>query len=451
MPGEKERATVNAKPEGPVSPRHPDPDQMDALLADGRRHSRRRRIVFIVTGALLLAVAGLLCFWMLKAKDKAGEPSYETVAVTRGDLKSTITSTGTVEALNTVEVGAEVSGRIASINADFNDSVERGQLLLVIDPEQAKAALAQAMAQVLAARAGVAEAKAALVQAKLDSERSTALAAKGLLSSKELEAATATAARAAASVQSAQASAAIAKASYDAAQNKLGKTEIRAPISGTVLSRVVEVGQTINAGMQTPVLFTIAEDLRRMRLSSRVDEADIGTVAVGQPASFTVDAYPDRTFASEVIAMHNVPQSDQNVVTYEVLLSVDNKDLLLKPGMTTTVEIVTSLRKGVLLVPNKALRFKPASVSAKPMGPPPGLPFLGKPGGSAESTKGGEALGRIGKLDTQQAVLWTLDGLEPKPLKVEKLATDGTQTAVKGDGIVEGLRVIVDLASAKKN
>ncbi|MDD5308849.1 MAG: efflux RND transporter periplasmic adaptor subunit [Deltaproteobacteria bacterium] len=436
---------------GGSDPAHqPDPGQLDVLLANGKRHSRRRRIILLVVGLLLVGGAGLLYLLLFRANAATGAQSYETAPITRGDLKSSITSTGTVEALNNVQVGAEISGRIASIKVDFNDSVEQGQLLAEIDPEQLEAAAAQAQAQVVAARAGVVEARAALVEARLNSERSTALAEKGLLSSKELETATATAKRAAASVQSAQASAAIAAASYDAARSKLGKTEIRAPISGTVLSREVESGQTINAGMQTPVLFVIAEDLRRMRLSSLVDEADVGTVAVGQAASFTVDAYPDHTFASEVLSVHNVPQVTQNVVSYEVLLSVDNKDLLLKPGMTATVEIVTALQRNVLLVPNKALRFAPPTPSREAMRPPPGLPFLGKSGGKSGGAKKTGALDGLGKLGSRQAVLWILDGLTPKPFKVDKLATDGVQTGVEGDGLAERMQVILDLAAAKK-
>ena len=248
-----------------------------------------------------------------------------------------------------------------------------------------------------------------------------------------------------ASREAAKASLALADASYASSKTKLGKTQIVAPISGTVLSRVVEVGQTINAGMQTPVLFTICEDLGHMRLSSKVDEADIGVVKEGQIASFTVDAYPEREFESAVESVRNVATVSSNVVSYEVLLSVDNSELLLKPGMTASVEIVTLLVKDALLVPNKALRFSPPSEGHGFRGPP-GLPFLGgTPGGRTKEKRGG-ALDKIGELAANQAVLWVLDGAAPKRIVVEKLATDGTSTAIKSDTIEAGSRVIVDLS-----
>jgi HlyD family secretion protein len=430
-----------------VSAHRPDNGGLEQILAAGKRHSRWRRVVVLVIVAVIAAVAAFVGFRVFGADGATAAQSYVTAAVTRGELKAAITATGSVEALNTVEVGAEVSGKIAALHADFNDSVEVGQLLAEIDPEQAEAAVAQAKAQVLGARASVAEARASLEEAKLDEDRSKALSEKGLLSPKEREVAVSKAARAKAALQSARASAAIADASYAVARNKRGKTEIRAPISGTVLSRVVEVGQTINAGMQTPVLFTIAEDLRRMQLSSKVDEADVGAVTVGQAATFTVDAYPERTFASSVVSVRNVPIIDQNVVSYEVLLTVDNEELLLKPGMTASVEVVTMRMGDALLVPNRALRFSPP---AAPHGPPRGMgiPLIGsgsKRAGAADPTKSVE---RLGKLSAKQGLVWVLAGATPKPIVVEKLATDGVSTAVVCDALPAGTKVIVDLAES---
>lgn len=300
---------------------------------------RRARVGAIVLG--LLAVTG--CADDALETDERDDDLASSITddVVRDECVSAISATGTVEALSAVEVGAELSGRILSLDADFNDTVTEGQILARIDSEQHRAAVAQARARMLAARANVVKAEATLDECCKDADRVKELASKGLASSKALESAVARSARAEASLQSAHASAALSKASLDAARSELASTEVVCPIDGIVLSREVEVGQTINAGLRTPVLFVIAEDLRRMRLSALVDEADIGKVREGQTAAFTVDAYPQRRFSSCVTAVRNVPQTDQNVVSYEVLLSVDNSDMLLKPGMTASVEIVT--------------------------------------------------------------------------------------------------------------
>jgi HlyD family secretion protein len=424
-------------------------EQLAQVLATGRRRSRTKKIVIAVS-ACLIGVAAFVGVRMVQTQDAATRQAYKTAAVARGDLKATITATGTIEALNTVEVGAEVSGKIAALHADFNDSVIAGQLLAEIDPEQAKATVAEAKAQVLAARAGVAKSKATLLAAKLDAERSAALAEKGLLSKKELEAAESTLALADASLESSKASLAVSEASFTSARTKLTKTQISAPISGTVLSRAVEVGQTINAGMTTPVLYTICEDLGRMRLSSSVDEADIGSVSAGQNASFSVDAYPERTFDSGVASVRNVASTDDNVVSYEVILTVDNSELLLKPGMTASVEIVTLLLKDVLLVPNKALRFTPSDASTSSKGGPPrGLPFFGGKRGekTEDATSNAAKLAALGKLDSRQAVVWISSGEALTPIAVEKLATDGTNTAVKSDALAAGALVVLDVAT----
>ena len=426
-----------------------EPGTLESVLASGKRRTRTRKIA-VAAVAAALAVGGVVAFRATRAAEASAQPAYKTAAVVRGDLKASITATGTIQALNTVEVGAEVSGKIAALHADYNDAVTAGQLLAEIDPEQAKAAVDEAKAQVLAARAGVAKAKATLTAARLDADRSKALSEKGLVSAKELETSVSNLELAEASIQSADASLAVADASYTSAKTKLGKTQIVAPISGTVLSRRVEVGQTLNAGMTTPVLYTIAEDLRRMRLSSSVDEADIGAVAKGQKASFTVDAYPDRTFESGVDSVRNVATVTSNVVSYEVILTVDNSDLVLKPGMTASVEIVTLLIPDALLVPNKALRFTPADASPSKGGFPRGIPFLGGPRGKKadDKTTNEAALAALGKLGPRQAVVWLQKGAGLAPVVVEKIATDGTDTAVKCDALAAGAKVVVDLADA---
>lgn len=408
-------------------------------------------MLVIAALAILAGVALGVMKWK-KGNEAAAVPRYVTEEVTKGDIIASISATGTVEALNTVEVGAEISGKILALNADFNDAVIEGQVLAVIDPEQLKASVDQAKAQMLAAQAQVAEAEATLVESKQDRARVKDLAAKGLVSLKELEGAEAKAIRAEASLKSAQASAALAKASFSSARSKLGKTEIVSPINGTVLSKEVEAGQTINAGMQTPVLYIIAEDLKRMRLSSRVDEADIGNVTSGQAAAFTVDAYPGKKFESVVTSVRNVPQTDQNVVSYEVLLSVDNQAMLLKPGMTASVEIITEKHTDKLLVPNKAFRFAPPKESAGFRRPPGGgVPFL-KGAGDKDKTKKPDRMREMGKIAANEGVLWIPDDKDGpgglKPVKVEKLATDSIRTAIQTEKLSVGDKVIVEQADS---
>lgn len=430
---------------------------IEVVLESKRRLSRRRRLVLIPLAILLLCGSGLLAYRFLMDKNTDEKSIFETAVVRRGDLKSSITATGTVEALNTVEVGAEISGQIQKIYVDFNDSVKKDELLIKLDPQQQEAAVAEAKAKVLAARAGQAEAKALLLEATQAENRVKSLAERGLASGKELEAATASAARARAALDSARASAALAQATYESAKSRLVKTEIRSPIDGTVLSREVEVGQAINAGMQTPVLFVIAEDLKRMRLSSQVDEADIGKVHVDAPATFTVDAYPDRKFKSKVTSVRNLPTTDQNVVSYEVLLSVNNAELLLKPGMTATVDIITEAVENALLVPNKALRFSPPTQD-RGMGPPRGIPFLGPPrmrskskgqtGSPPEgvSNNGSKPLlGPKQRLGPKQGLVWILEGDQPQPIRIVKLATDGVDTAVDSTELKDGMEILLNI------
>ncbi len=420
-----------------------EPEKLKGML-----RARKRRRVGVALGLVIaLLAAGAMAAWFGLAGGPGREqgPLYKTATVTRGDLKSVVTATGTIEALNTVEVGAEISGRIEAIHVDYNDRVKRGQLLAEIDPEQYEAARAEAAARQWAARAAVAESEAAADEAKRAADRAKALHERGLLSSKELESATAAATRSAAAVESARANAALATASLAAARSRLLKTKIHSPIDGTVLLRQVEVGQTVNSSMQTPVLFAIAEDLSRMRLTARVDEADIGSVAAGQEATFTVDAYPDRTFASNVTSVRNLAQLDQNVVSYETLLSVDNSDLSLRPGMTATVNIITMQHEDVLLVPNQALRFTPpeAVEQRRFRGPP--IPLMRR-GKKREPNEKRQALDKLGTMDARHAVIWLLDKGRPSPVKVKKSATNGALTAVEGDELAAGAEVIIDLA-----
>jgi HlyD family secretion protein len=344
----------------------PDPEVV-AVLGLNKNKSGRRLVKWLV-GLLALGVVTVVIVGLMRRRAADAVPRYRTEKVERKDLRVTVSATGTLQTLKSVEVGAEVTGRILRVLVDYNDKVKQGQLLAEIDPEQLRAAEEQARAQVLSAESSIKTAQATQTESSLAYQRSREQAKSGLVSAKDLESAAATLARAEASVQSAKASAVVSRANLRAADSKLEKTKIYAPIDGIVLSRAIQPGQTVTAGFTTPILFTLAEDLSKLVLHVNVDEADVGRVREGFEATFTVDAYPERTFASRVLSFRNEPKTSQNVVTYEALLSVDNVDGALRPGMTATATITSELHKNVMVVPNAALRFTPP-VEAK-FGPP---------------------------------------------------------------------------------
>lgn len=345
---------------------------------------KKRRLAFIIL-AILLIGAGILYQVSGQRKTVLG---YRTVKVERGEIRSVVTATGTLNPVITVLVGSQVTGTIKALYADFNSRVKEGQVIAQIDPALFEAQVAQAKANVSHAQASVATARANLknAQANLDKaevavadahrtlERNRELMERKVIAQATLDASqanydSAVAQReiARAQLESAQSQLASseaqleqAKASLRLAETNLRYTTIRSPVNGIVISRNVDVGQTVAASLQAPTLFTIAKDLTQMQVNTNVSEADIGRIEVGQEATFTVDAYPERTFHGKVQEIRNAPQTIQNVVTYDVIIQVDNKDLKLKPGMTANVSIQIEHRENVLKVPNSALRFKPA-------------------------------------------------------------------------------------------
>lgn len=353
----------------------------------------------------VLLVAGVLGMRAMKARAANRGPTFVSETAHKADVLVTVTATGTLEAVTLVEVGAEVTGRILKLNAAENDKVKKGQVLAVIDPEQLQAAVDQAVAQVAAADASILQAKATLTEAGLVLERNKKLREQGLLGQAELDTATANRQRAEATLASAQANAALARAAYKLAKSRLDKTTIVSPIDGVVLSRQVELGQTVTAGFQTPVLFRLAEDLTSMRVKAAIDEADVGRVRPGLSATFVVEAYPDRKFPSSVSSLGNDPKTSQNVVTYQALLAVDNTEKLLRPGMTCTATIVAETKKDVLVVPNAALRFVPPT--------PPGTPPEKK----------------SAVIDNKHHV-YVLQGKTPVAIEVRVGATDGLVTEI---------------------
>jgi HlyD family secretion protein len=357
---------------------------------------------------------------LLGGRGRTPAHEFVTARAQRGDLRIAVTATGAVEAVKTIDVGAEVTGRVVELPVDYNDPVHRGQALAVIDPEPLKAAADQARAQVLAARAALRQADATAVEQRAAATRTRGLADQQLVARQTLEGAEATAARAEASLASARANLDLAEAALAQARTHLEKSTIRCPIDGIVLARLVEPGQTITAGFTTPVMFRIAEDLSRIQLKVDIDEADVGRVRVGNDATFTVAAYPDRTFSARIVSLRNDPRTVQNVVTYEAILSAENPQLMLKPGMTATTTIVTKVVHNALVVPDAALRFLPPGAKPSPTGP-------------GWKTVWTHATGRDG---------------EPRAIAVRTGASDGATTEIVDGALAVGDTVLVDIEDA---
>ncbi len=284
---------------------------------------------------------------------------YTTAKVERRDIVSICTATGTINPVTTVSVGTQVSGKISALHADYNTPVTKGQLIAEIDPAAFNAQLGQARANLLAAKASLERAEADCIDTRRNLERMRRLKAESVVGQSDLDTAETRNAVAEAQVGVARAQVVQAQAAFDLAETNLQYTRIYCPIDGIVIARRVDLGQTVAAAFQTPTLFVVAGDLTRMRINTSVDEADIGRVKIGQQVRFTVDAYPGDVFEAAVLQIRNDPQITQNVVTYDVLIDVDNSDLRLKPGMTANVEIIIDRREQVVSVPDAALRFRP--------------------------------------------------------------------------------------------
>ncbi len=317
----------------------------------------RRSLLILAGGIVLALVAGLL----LRARQSG--PRYMTAVVDRGSIVESVGATGTLQAVTTVQVGSQVSGIIQSLNADFNSVVHKDQVVARLDPSLFQARVAQARANLAAARANAERARADLADAQQKYKRASELSAQDLLPQADLESAKAAADSAVAQVKSASAAVTQAEANLNQAGVDLQHTVISAPISGVVIARNVDVGQTVAASFQAPTLFVIANDLSHMQVNASVDEADIGRVRTGQEVTFRVDAYPERTFTGWVEQIRLQPVTAQNVVTYNTIVSVENPRQLLLPGMTATVSIIANRADDALRLPVAALRFRPEGVT----------------------------------------------------------------------------------------
>ena len=348
-----------------------EPQRPDRMSANRKAPSNRlyRRIGIAV--AVLALVAAAVWFWNQR-KAASTESGYRTSEVERGDIRVAISATGTLSAISTVTVGSQISGQVTDVLVDFNDRVKKDQVIAKIDPSSYEAQIQQGSAAIASAQASLRQMQATLRNAELDYQRKADLGKQKLVAQSDVDLARAARDQAQAQVNSAQAQIRQQTASTQTTRINLGRTVIRSPVDGVVLTRTIEPGQTVAASLQAPELFKIAEDLAKMKIELAVDEADIGQVKVGQAVTFTADAFADRQFKGVVDQVRLSATTTNNVVTYPVVVTVDNSDGTLLPGLTVNAEIEVSRRNGVLKVSNAAMRYKPTS--AEGAGAPTGGP-----------------------------------------------------------------------------
>ncbi len=381
---------------------------------------KKKKIVLIV-----FAVA-VICFALFSRNvfNKGEKLFYETVSVERRTIEAHVTASGTVSAVTTVDVGTQVSGTIKETYVDYNSIVKKGQLIALIDPSTFEAQVEQAKANLMQAKASLQKAKATLDDAKRNLNRQKMLWERNLIARSDLDSAQTDYDLAVAGVSEAEANVYQAQAALKKAETDLSYTRICSPVNGIVVSREVDVGQTVAASYQTPTLFTIAQDLTKMQIETSVDEADIGDVKEGQNVTFTVDAYPDAVFSGTIKQVRIASSVVENVVTYPVIIDVANPELMLKPGMTANVTIITEKKDDAMAVPSSAFRYRPSHYT--------GDTLRGK-------------------------VVWVLEDEKPVPKNVNTGITDGSYVEIRGGDLKETDRVVIgestnsSSASAKKS
>ena len=437
---------------------------------------RTRPLVIVL--AVLAGFLAVAFAW----RRKGTEAPLTTVAVDRGDILDVVGATGTLEAVVTVQVGSQVSGTIQSLYADFNSQVKKGQVIARLDPSIFDARVGQAQANLISARANVERSRAQVADAQQKYERAKELAAQNLLPTSDLETAKANFDGAQAQLKASDAAVSQALANVNQAQLDLSHTVIATPIDGVVIARNVDVGQTVAASFQAPVLFVIANDLTKMRVNAAIDEADVGRIANGQDVSFRVDAYPDQTFAGRIEQVRLQPTTVQNVVTYNTIISVDNAQLKLRPGMTATVTVIVRRADDALRIPAAALRYRPEGFEARTGGRRPsgasgpsgqgsattaaagapqpggsgssGPPGAGSTGAAAGRRRGGRGdqggQGAQGGERGQRGLVFVVDGSgAPKPNPVQVGISDGQFVEVR-DGLQEGALVVTGVESGSR-
>ena len=335
------------------------------MSQSARSAPRKKSIVpSLLLGIAVVAILGGGAWWWTARKGEAADSAYRTATIERGDIRVAISATGTLSAISTVTVGSQISGQVTDVLVDYNSEVKKGEVLARIDPSTYEAQIEQGNAQIANAQASLKQAQATLANAELDYTRKADLGRHKLVAQSDVDLARAARDQARAQVNAAQASIRQQTASTQTTRVNLDRTVIRSPVDGVVLTRTIEPGQTVAASLQAPELFTIAEDLSKMKIELAVDEADIGQVKVGQAVSFTVDAFADRQFRGQVQQVRLSATTTSNVVTYPVVVSVDNSDGTLLPGLTVNAEIEVSKRDDILKVSNAALRYQPTGEAA---------------------------------------------------------------------------------------
>jgi HlyD family secretion protein len=406
-------------------------------LDNASEKPRRKLVVGIGVGAAILLIG---FFLIIRPRLSRSEVRFDTVPIQRGKLVAKVTATGTLNALVTVQVGAQISGRINQLLVDFNSPVTKGQVIAKIDPQLFEAALQQARANFLEAQANLERAKVQALDAKRQWDRAVGLQKRGLVAQAEVDTAETNYLAAKAQVDVSQGALEVARAARDQAKINLDYTTIYSPINGVVISRNVDVGQTVASALQAPTLFTIAEDLQKMQVHTNVAEADVGRLAEKMVATFTVDAFQNEVFRGVIHEIRNAAQTVQNVVTYDAVIDVANPELKLRPGMTANVTVIYAEKDDVLKIPNAALRFKPgpeifallpkaASDEARP---------------AARRTETGRPAGGVGPDASAGAkVVWVLGNPSLKRVQVQTGLSDGTVSELISSNLAEGDRVVV--------
>jgi HlyD family secretion protein len=408
-----------------------------------------RKRIFIAP-VVLLAVAGSgYSYW--RWNNGPQETPYVTAPAQRGNITQVVSSTGTLQAVVTVQVGSQVSGTIEKLFANFNSKVKSGQVVAELNPEKFKAAVDQAKANHGAAQSSLAKARVSVEDTQRTLERARELKKRDLLAQSELDAAQTAHDAALAQLEVNKAQVAQAHAALNQANVDLNNTVIRSPVDGMVISRNVDVGQTVAASLSAPTLFTIANDLAKMEVHTNVDEADVGNVWEGQEVTFTVDAFPARSFRGKVYQVRNAPVNVQGVVTYNAVARIDNKDLILKPGMTANVRFLVSQKENVIIIPNMAMRFRPPDQKDEAqellrrergrVAAPVGMRRTSRSGG----------LGGGGARGNRRAIIYVLKDGKAQPVEVQVGITDGTQSEVLGGGLNENDPVVIGISSAAAN
>jgi HlyD family secretion protein len=382
---------------------------------------------------LALAIIGSY-LWYQNSQTTANAVTYETSPAKRADLTVKVTATGTIQPTTQIDVSSETSGVVRAVNVDNNSLIKKGDVLAELDSERFKGQLKSLQASVESAKAKLADTQATLKASELAYTRQISLQRRGLAITQDLESAQAAQQRAIAAVVSAQADIQVAIANLDLKQIDIDKSQILSPVDGIVLKRAVEPGQTVASSLQAPVLFTLAEDLKRMQLEADIDEADIGTVKLGQKANFTVDAFSGRDFPARIETVEFYPETTDGVVTYKAILSVDNSDLALRPGMTATAQVTVQEISNALLIPNAALRYSPP-VAAKQQSFSLSRLFLPRMPRNEKSARTETVAG--------ERTVWVLKDNVPGALQITTGASDGKMTEVlKGDITPDDLLII---------